>query len=188
MISDGANSSQDENTQLLMQVKNGGCEDAFQRLYEFYYPRLRIFMGKRNVDERTAQDLAQEVMIKVWCKSDQFDPSRANAGAWIFTIARNLLIDRVRQEKRRQIDIEDPLFQLDAPPSAEQSAIAKSDKSVISEALHELPPDQERILRLSFIHGKKSREIAEEMAMPLNTVKSKIRRGVQILRRSMETL
>ena len=177
---------QTDNSALLARVRDDRCESAYQTLYAYYFPRLRIFFCARNVDELSAQDLAQDVMIRVWRKAEQFDVRRANASAWIFTIARNLLIDTVRRRKRHTFDPEDPYFVPQAPPSAEQSLVQRGDEATIAAVMKTMPADQERILRLVFMEGRKQNEIAEELSMPLNTVKSKIRRGVQVLRDSME--
>ena len=176
----------DHNSLLLLKVGNEKSECAYKELYIYFFPRICALLAKRGVNDRSAQDIAQDVMIKVWRKADQFDATRAKAATWIYAITRNLLIDTIRGENRRVIDTDDPTLNADQQTEAIEISMLQSGRRAVAEALQSLPPDQERILRLSFIHGKKQTEIAEELSMPLNTVKSKIRRGIQYIRKSME--
>ena len=73
---------------------------AFASLFEFYAPRIKAMLMRSGAAADAAEDVAQEALLTVWRKASYFDPARASASAWIFTIARNLRIDRLRGDKR----------------------------------------------------------------------------------------
>jgi RNA polymerase sigma-70 factor (ECF subfamily) len=135
-------------------------------------------------DGRTAEEVAQEVFLKLWTRADQYDPARGSVPAWLLTIARRSALDRIRLEGRRP-----PLS--DFPAASGQPALAAgadgSDEArwrALRFALHDLPAEQRRAIELSFYHGLSQREIAEFLGVPLGTVKTRIRLGMDKLRRA----
>ncbi len=176
----------DANSALLLLVKEQRCEQSYKELFVYYSPRICTFLRQRGADHRTAQDIAQEVMVKIWRKADQFDPTRAKASTWIFTITRNQYIDNIRRTKRYEVDADDPLLVQALPVSPEELMMRQCDQTDIAVAMKSLPSQQEEVLTLSYVQGKKQREIAEELAIPLNTVKSRLRLGIERLRKAME--
>ena len=176
----------DEYSVLLVAVRENRCQNAFRRIYEYYAPRVASFLRQKGVEDRISQEIMQETMTKVWLKADQFDSSRANASTWIYTIARNLYIDRVRQSKRRSVDINDPLLVHEALPAPDLALDVEERDTTLRAAIDELPPEQAEVLRLIYICGMKQQSVAEELSIPLNTVKSRLRLALEKLRRLME--
>jgi RNA polymerase sigma-70 factor (ECF subfamily) len=132
-----------------------------------------------------AEDLAQEAMLTVWRKANQFDPGKAAAATWAFTIARNLRIDALRREKRPEIDTDDPaLVPDDAPLVDDQMARAQEDARV-REALTSLPREQVEVVEMSFFADKPHSVIASELGLPLGTVKSRLRLAMARLRTAL---
>jgi RNA polymerase sigma-70 factor (ECF subfamily) len=148
---------------------------AFAALYAHYGPRLRIYMRKLGADAVASEDLVQEAMATVWNKARLFDPAKANANTWIFTIARNRRIDLIRRERRPEIDAEDPSLQEQAPDSPEQAIITRRNAAAIRAALADLPPDQADVIRMSFFEERPHGAIAATLGVPLGTVKSRLR-------------
>src|SRR5690606_18839007 len=105
----------------------------------------------------------------------QFDSSKASAGTWIFTIARNRFIDRVRREKRPDFDPTDPMLQPEPPRPADEAMAGTEIGRSVHAALTDLPPDQAEVVELSFLEGLPHSAIAERLALPLGTVKSRLR-------------
>lgn len=161
---------------------------AFASLFGYYAPRLKSYLRRLKVEEKQAEDLAQEVMLTVWRKAGLFDPAKASVGTWIFTIARNRFIDAKRREKRPELDPDDPSFQPEAPRAADAEVAAGEIGIRVRAALSALPPDQARVVTLSFIDALPHSEIAAQLSIPLGTVKSRLRLAFARLRSALEDM
>lgn len=159
---------------------------AFAALFSYYAPRVKAYLIRLGCPDGQAEELAQETMLAVWRKADRFDPAKAAPGTWIFTIARNLRIDQVRRERRPELDPDDPALVPAAPPEADLVLQAKEHHVLVQNALQALPPDQARVIALSFFEDKPHGEIAGELGLPLGTVKSRIRLAFARLRAALE--
>lgn len=158
---------------------------AFAALFSCYAPRVKAYLIRHGCPDGQAEELAQETMLAVWRKADCFDPAKAAPGTWIFTIARNLRIDQVRRERRPELDPDDPALVPAAAPQADLVLQAKEHHVLIQNALQALPPDQARVIALSFFEDKPHGEIAGELGLPLGTVKSRIRLAFARLRAAL---
>ena len=78
--------------------------NAFARLFGYFAPRVKSFLMRSGLEDAAAEEVAQEVMIAVWRKASYFDPGKAGASTWVFTIARNQRIDRLRRTRSRTAD------------------------------------------------------------------------------------
>jgi RNA polymerase sigma-70 factor (ECF subfamily) len=156
--------------------------DAFAALFDHFAPRIKSFLMRSNTPASAAEELAQDAMLTVWRKAEQFDRSRAGATAWIFTIARNLRIDVARREQRGKVlELESSEF-LEPPAQPDDEFDAGEREQRVRAALAHLPDDQMRVVRLSFFEGKPHGDIARELELPLGTVKSRIRLAMNRLR------
>ena len=155
---------------------------AFASLFEFYAPRIkRMLMGIGTAAD-SAEDVAQETLLTVWRKAAYFDPARAGASAWIFTIARNLRIDRLRGEKRATLYAPFELVEPELPQTPDHVLNAAERDERVRAALKELSPEQVRVLQLSFFEGRAHGDIAQLLNLPLGTVKSRLRLAMGRLR------
>jgi RNA polymerase sigma factor (sigma-70 family) len=170
-------------TMLLLRVAATADRPAFSEVYGFYSPRLRTYMRKLGADGAAAEDLVQDVMAAVWNKARLFDPAKASAGTWIFTIARNLRIDLIRRERRPEIDADD--LDLQSEESPEQAMVTRRDAASVRAALAALPPDQAAVIRLSFFEDRPHGSIATELGVPLGTVKSRVRLALRRFRKTL---
>jgi RNA polymerase sigma-70 factor, ECF subfamily len=164
---------------------------AFATLFEYFAPRIKSFMLRSGVTASAADELAQEVMLTVWRKASLFDPSSTGAGAWIFTIARNLRIDQYRREQRggHLTDFDAELeFHIDQGPQPDTRLDARQAEQRVREALTCLSPDQQRVIELSFFDEKAHAEIAQILKIPLGTVKSRLRLAMERLRKLLSEL
>jgi len=173
---------------LLAAIARDGDRTAFARLFGHYAPRVKSYLRGLRVDERLAEDLAQDVMLTVWRKAGQFDPAKASAGTWIFTIARNRFIDTVRRERRPDLDPADPMLLPEPPRAADDSMAAGQIGTRVRAAMSDLPPDQAEVVALSFLEGLPHSAIAERLDIPLGTVKSRLRLAFGRLRTVLEDL
>jgi RNA polymerase sigma factor (sigma-70 family) len=153
--------------------------EAFHTLYRHYTPMIRAFLLKSmgsGADRSEAEEITQEVLIKVWNKAASFNPAKASVNTWIFTIARNTRIDFIRRNERnsRDIDVEDIWHEADSPEPLVDLQQRRAEQ-VIRQAMATLPDEQVQVLYKAFMEGKSHNEVAEELGLPLGTVKSRIR-------------
>lgn len=172
-------------TQLLFIMKAAPDEAAFAELFRFYAPRLKSYMRKLGSAEDMAEELAQEAMAMVWRKAHLFDPDKAGAGTWIFSIARNLRIDAFRRQRRPEIELDDPTLVPDNPASPEVELDHSQQARAVRAALATLPKEQATIVHLSFFEEKPHAEIAAQLGIPLGTVKSRMRLAFQRFRKAL---
>ncbi len=149
--------------------------EAFSALFAHFAPRVKSYMLRLGSSDSQAEELAQEALATVWRKADRYDPARAAASTWIFTIARNLRIDAFRRRNHPELDPEDPALVPEAPPSADAVVARKQDAARVQAALETLPDEQREVVRLSFFDDKTHTEISDALDIPLGTVKSRIR-------------
>lgn len=161
---------------------------AFVSLFGYYAPRVKSYLRRLRVEDRQAEDIAQDVMLTVWRKAEQYDPAKASVGTWIFTIARNRFIDGVRRQNRPQLDTEDPSLAPEAPAPADQMLMSVETGRRVHAAMAALPRDQAEVVHLSFLEGLAHSEIAERLHIPLGTVKSRLRLAFGRLRLGLEDL
>lgn len=178
----GAQVTNDELCRLVSAIAVDSDREAFARLFRYFAPRLKGFGLRRGVDATAAEELAQETMLTVWRKAASFDPSRATVSTWIFTIVRNKRIDMFRRTGWPEADLEEA----GDPPSEDrlpdENVVVSQAGQAIRWAMKTLPKEQIEILEKAFFEEKSHRAIAEEMKLPLGTVKSRIRLALARLR------
>ena len=155
---------------------------AFRLIFDYYGPRVKSFMLRSGCSESLADEIAQETLLTVWHKAALYHPKRSAVSTWIFTIARNKKIDRFRKDSRPLPDVNDPSFQNNTDLSPETSAWHSESSQNIQKAFTELPEDQREVLKLAFLEENSHSKIAEILDVPLGTVKSRIRLGLERLR------
>ncbi len=159
---------------------------SFAELFGHFAPRLKGFFVRLGVSPGAAEDLAQDTMLIVWRRAETFDPARASAATWIFTIARNLRIDMKRRERDPQLLAD---FYDAAPMATPSDHLSAAEREVrVRAALAELPVDQVEVIRLSFFEDRPHAEIAGVLDIPLGTVKSRVRLAMNRLRALVEDL
>jgi RNA polymerase sigma-70 factor, ECF subfamily len=156
----------------------------FSELFLHFGPRLKSYFLRLGVAPELAEDLVQEVMLTVWRKADQFDPARAGAATWIFTVARNLRID-LKRRQRDPAQLAELYEGLDEPMPSE-TLIATEQGQRVRQAMSALPADQIEVIRLSFFEDRPHGEIATLLKIPLGTVKSRARLAMARLRAMAE--
>lgn len=176
---------------LLVAVGKARSRDAFIRLFEHYAPRIKSFLIKGGASPDQADELAQETMLAVWQRAATYDPVKSGAGTWIYTIARNKRIDSLRALKSRggPSVSADTLFAIPDPdkPRPDDMMATAQESRIVNAAMASLPPEQAEMLYKSFFENKSHGEIAEEIGVPLGTVKSRIRLALERLRGKLDT-
>jgi len=155
---------------------------AFKLFFERYAIRVKAFVIKSGMAEADADEIAQDTMVQVWRRAETFDKNKAGVGTWVFTIARNLRIDKLRKFGRSQFDPEDPLFRPDPEPDPQDVLSAAEREARLREALSSLGEEQRSVIWQSFFEGLSHSEIADRLGLPLGTVKSRIRLAFKALK------
>ncbi len=160
--------------------------EAFAFLFEYFAPRLKGYFIKLGVPSGVAEDLAQDTMLAVWNKAGYFDPARASASTWIYTIARNLRADLRRRERDPNVLAE--ALACDPQPMPSDHVLSAERESRVRAALTRISSDQALVIRLSFFEDRPQSEIAQALGIPLGTVKSRVRLAMSKLRSLVEDL
>jgi len=182
VVSSGEPSDED----LLARI-GAGDRLAFELLFGRYAPRVKSYLMRLGAAAAAAEDLAQDAMISVWRRAGSYDATRAKPSTWVFVIARNAWIDRLRREKvelaYRSVNPPVEESQEEAPDTA---AVRRDDESRIADALAVLSEEQRQVVRLSFFEDRPHSEIATRLSLPLGTVKSRLRLALIKLRAHWE--
>ena len=170
---------------LLLDVGRVRDRAAFEMLFHHFAPRVKAYLLRLGANVAQAEDLAQEALLLLWRKAAQFDPARASAATWIFTIARNLRIDAIRRERRPELDPDDPALVPDADPPPDAGLMRDDEDTRLRAAIARLPAEQAQVLQLSFFADKPHGAIAAELGLPLGTVKSWLRLAMMRIRTAL---
>lgn len=184
-----SSAQRDDNwTNLLVTVGKYRDQQAFSQLFDHFGPLIKGFslsQSQQGLPDEAAEELVQEVMLKVWLKASHFDPHKAAASTWIFTMMRNCRIDMLRRQSRHhskteELNAED-LWDEDQDNQPFLRLDASRNKTRVEGAFSELPNEQKQALTQVYMQGKSHTEIAEETGIPLGTIKSRVRMGLKKL-------
>jgi len=158
------------------------AELLIQRLYDDHSQALMSWALGRVDDQRDAEEVVSDTLVRAWRRYDQYDPDRGSERSWIFGIARNTAIDRYRKSKRHLKVVGDEM-----PAGFDDGGIeALAEASVVREALEALPEHHRTVIVEAFFLGRKVSEIADKLEIPSGTVKSRMYYGVRALRAVLE--
>ncbi|RCW65221.1 sigma-70 family RNA polymerase sigma factor [Pseudorhodoferax soli] len=161
---------------------------AFAQLFAFYAPRVKAYLVRSGTEPCLAEEIAQDALLLLWRKAALFDAKRASVGTWLFTIARNLRVDRLRGQGAALVhadateldDVAD-----DTPPVDERLHTAQL-CARMRVVLRTMPAEQARVLRLCYFEDQPHTRIASTLGLPLGTVKSRMRAALAHLRRALQ--
>lgn len=173
---------------LLNRVAASRDAEAFRKLFQAYAPRVKSYMMRQGADANTAEELTQETLLTVWRKAGLYSGEKGSATTWIFTIARNLRIDRLRREVAWQPLPEGVDEEPSSDPTPEEEVSDREHRDRVRAALAGLPGDQSEVVTLSYLEGLSHSEIADRLGLPLGTVKSRMRLAYQKIREALEDL
>lgn len=169
-------------SRLLVTVAEHRDRQAFREVFDHFSPRLKAYLLRQGTDAALAEEVVQETMVNVWRKAGQFDPAKASVSGWVFAIARNMRIDMLRRARRPEPDFDDPALVPDPEPHAHEVIDREQQAGRLRAAVASLPSEQQEVLRLAFFEDKAHAVIAEELGLPLGTVKSRIRLAMKRVR------
>ena len=174
-------------SELLLRIATVRDRAAFAELFGHFAPRVKSYMLRLGAGTVEADDLAQEAMLTIWRKAASFDPARAGAATWVFTIARNLRIDALRRERFVEpLDVGAASDMPSEEAGADAVMAAVQSEQALRAALAGLSEEETALVRMSFFEEKPHSAISHTLGMPLGTVKSKLRRTLARLRAILE--
>ena len=159
---------------------------AFNSIFKYFAPRLKSFLVKAGSTDSQAEEVIQEVMIAVWTKSSTYDSNKSSVSTWIYTIARNKRIDKIRKEKRHYLSESDEGLEIPVDSTQEKEIFSAQVSSSLKKYLSNLPEEQSKLLKLSYFYNKTHADISTELKIPLGTVKSRIRLALTKMRHLVE--
>ncbi len=168
---------------LLSRIANRD-QDAFLVFFDLYSPRVFGLLRKVVGDTTEAEDVVQDVMWEVWQKAPNYDPALGSPSTWVLMMARARGIDRVRKLQRDRARIE--VLRRAAPDEAVEAPPDLPDHDAVRGVFDQLLPERRTALSLAFYSGLTRDQIAEATGVPVGTVKTRIRAGVQQLRESLQ--
>lgn len=174
-----------EQTLWMLAVRDEGDRAAFARLFDYYAPRVKAMAMRGGASSAVAEEIVQDVMLRVWRNAAQFDPARAQVSAWIYQIARNRRIDLVR---RTPPPLPEDLL---GPPRSEDTGAAlalEQEVARLRAALEALPAKQREVVEKAYLGELSHQEISRQVNLPLGTVKSRLRLAIDRLRHELREL
>lgn len=159
-------------------------EQAFTRVYDYFAGRVKSFLIGKGMNEHSAEELMQEIMLIIWRRAESYDRTKAAASTWIFTIARNRHIDFLRGNNRIEVELDDEILELETTERDVQEKHVDNDYAAerLAVALEKLPQEQRQVMHLSYFRGQSHGAIARWLDLPIGTVKSRIRLAMQAVR------
>nr|WP_322866983.1 sigma-70 family RNA polymerase sigma factor [Aquicoccus sp. G2-2]MEA1114299.1 sigma-70 family RNA polymerase sigma factor [Aquicoccus sp. G2-2] len=170
----------------MLAVRDDRDQECFVALFDYFAPRLKGFVMRSGAGSAQAEEIVQEVMLTVWRKAEQFDPTRAHVSAWIYQIARNRQIDMFRKERRPMP--EELRDESNTEPDANEIMAIEQEASHLKQALARLKPDQREVIERAYMGELSHQEISSATGLPLGTIKSRIRLGLEKLRHELKEL
>lgn len=175
-----------EQTDALLRQVAVGDRAAFGRLYDATSPAIFGLLVKMLRSPEAAEEVAQEVYLEVWKKATSFDPDRGTGTTWISLIARSRALDRIRSERsysgavdRAEVSVAAADMLGGTRSDPEEAASLSERRRLVQGAIREIPEDQRSAVLLAFFGGFSHTEIADQQGIPLGTVKSRIRAGLE---------
>ena len=159
---------------LMNKIQKDRDELAFSEIFDFFAPKINSYFIQNGIKFESSEELTQEVLSTIWVKSNLYDEKKSALSTWIFTIARNKKIDFFRKNSKidfREEDIREFLYE-----DREIDLIDENEaKRRIDKINDQLDEQQKIMIKMNFFENKSHKKIADELEIPLGTVKSRIR-------------
>jgi RNA polymerase sigma factor (sigma-70 family) len=187
VFDDAGTGQADSPAALLAAIAERQDHFAFAQLFGRFAPRIEAYLRRLGAEQALAEDLTQEVMLVLWQRAGLYDPSRATASTWMFTIARNRFIDSIR---RRPSEVEADVYAIAVPAddNTERSFYLSQLERHLRDAVASLPSEQNQLIEQGYFRDKTQAALADEFDLPLGTVKSRQRLALGRLRRHLDPI
>jgi len=159
-----------------------GDRQAFSRLYQVSAPKLFAILVRILKNRNEAEDALQEVFVKIWRRADRFNAEAGSESAWLASLTRNHAIDVIRARKPVSSSIDEAYDLAGSDPDPEKSAILKSEGTRIERCMQTLESDRRDAVKRAYVEGLSYQELADQYKVPLNTMRTWLRRSLLKLR------
>ena len=185
-VKKSSNISENDLGNYLRDIGENQDKSAFSNVFKYFAPRLKSFFVKLGCAETQAEEIIQEVMIAVWTKSSTYDREKSSVSTWIYTIAKNKRIDKIRKEKKHNTVESDESLEIPVASKQEEQLMSTEVTKKIHHSLQFLPKEQAELLKLSYFYERTHSDIAKDLSLPLGTVKSRIRLALSKMKNLVE--
>jgi RNA polymerase sigma-70 factor (ECF subfamily) len=176
-----SNHSLHDETALVNAFRNRS-DGALSELYDRYAPAMYGIIKRMVADTAVADDLLQEVFVKVWRNAERYDPESGRLFTWLVSIARNAAIDYLRSKTHKSKgliqNVDDSVGMIERA----RPEVMEVDFIGMRELLEKLDPDQRTLIEMAYFQGYSQSELSETLGIPLGTIKSRMRAGLKVLR------
>ncbi len=166
----------------------GGEPAALRAVFDRHGPAVQRLVRASLRDPADVDDVVQATFVSAWNGRHSYDPDKAGLLAWLLGITRRRIVDLLRARGRRQRDTEAVAATTPAEATAAESPERIVDRLLVADGLRRLPDAQRELLELAFYADLTHTQIAERTGLPLGTVKSHLRRGMQKLRSELDSV
>jgi len=177
--------SQSTELHLLAQIQ-AGSEDALLELHSRYANLVYSVAYRVLNDPMSAEEVTQDTFMRLWNKSYTYDPEKGRFTTWLLTVTRRLAIDMIRQRQRREP--KSGMLFMDEDPSLWENILTAEGggdlRRTLRSVMDELPTEQRELIELVYFYGMSHSDLSETLDIPLGTVKTRIRLGMQKLRQA----
>jgi len=156
---------------LISKIANSQDKEAFSKIFDYFAPKLLGYLINSGISKDISEEITQEVLTTIWQKAHLFNYQKAKVNTWIFTIARNKKIDRIRKDTNPTYN---PLDLISALYSDKDNKNIESQEKIV-QMQSKLNENENKIIKMNFFEGKTHKNISQELEIPLGTVKSRIR-------------
>ena len=164
--------------ELIFKIAESQDKRSFNKIFDYFSPRIMGYLINSGTSKAISEEITQEVLSAVWQKAYQFDQKIANVSTWIFTIARNKRIDRIRKNENPNYSLPDLIDSLYSNNDVQKEEMEEE----VSLMLLGLNEGEKKLLKMNFFEGKSHKMISTETKVPLGTIKSRIRSILQKIR------
>ncbi len=185
-------SNQPLDDQVIMEQISRGDLSAMEALYDCYSRAVYSMILRIVQDQQVAEELTQETFFRAWKQAKSFSNDRGKCASWLMSIAHNIAIDEIRRRRARPKSIrseDSSKYLMNLPDSSledpDEIIMGGVRRSIVLEALRELPENQRKVLEMSYFGGLTQSEIADKVGEPLGTIKTRMRLALQHLRRNL---
>ncbi|CAM4475650.1 RNA polymerase sigma factor [Paenibacillus typhae] len=177
-----------DDVQLMQQIRQKD-PDALEKLYDRYEQMVYSFAYRIVKDSMAAEEVMQELFMRIWKNPEQYDSAKGKLSTWMFTVTRNIAIDQLRKKSTRppqqSADAEELQQLRDTGAMTEDMVEMLLAGEQVREALQELSRDQQQVMDLIYYQGLTQQEVAYHVAVPLGTVKSRVRLAMRQLQKRL---